>query len=78
MSSHKLEKFAKMANQISDAHSALPPDEAAAGAASHIRKFWTPKMIGETLAALERQQISVNETSVRAFAILKREFAGAD
>ena len=55
MSTAKIEKFARMANQIGDYYAAMPPEQAAAGVATHIRKFWTPKMIAETLAALEQQ-----------------------
>jgi hypothetical protein len=75
--SHKIEKFARMANQIGDAHAALPAEQGAAGVASHIRKFWTPKMIAETVAALDQQKITLNETSARGFAILKQELTNA-
>ena len=75
MSHGKLEKFARMANQIGDYHAPLPPNEGAEGVANHIRKFWTPKMIGETLSALDKGQVSLNETAAAGFAILRREFA---
>jgi formate dehydrogenase subunit delta len=77
VSHSKLDKFAKMANQISDAFAAEPAEKAAASAASHIRKFWTPKMIAETLGAWERGDVSVNATSARAFAMLKAECSKA-
>jgi formate dehydrogenase subunit delta len=66
-----------MANQIGEAFAAEPAEKAAASAASHIRKFWTPKMIAETLGAWERGDVSVNATSARAFAMLKPEFSNA-
>ena len=66
MSQGKLEKFAKMANQIGDAHAALPSEEAARGVANHIRKFWTPKMIEETLTAISQEKIRLNATSAGA------------
>ena len=47
MSHGKIEKFARMANQIGDFYAVQPPDAGAAGVATHIRKFWTPKMIAE-------------------------------
>ncbi len=78
MSHAKLEKFARMANQIGDAHIALEPQKAAEGVATHVRKFWTPKMIAETLAALDAQKIRLNETSAAGFAILRKEFASAE
>lgn len=77
MSSAKIEKFARMANQIGDYYATQPSEQAAKGVATHIRKFWTPKMIAETLAALEQHTISLNETSARGFAVLKQESTSA-
>ena len=77
MSSTKLEKFARMANQIGDFYATQPTETAAKGVATHIRKFWTPKMIAQTLAALEEKTISLNETSARGFAVLKQETTNA-
>ena len=47
VSSAKIEKLVRMANQIGDFFAALPEAEGVAGAANHLRRFWTPKMIGE-------------------------------
>jgi formate dehydrogenase subunit delta len=38
------EHLVKMANQISDFFRLKPEEEAIAGAADHIRKFWDPRM----------------------------------
>lgn len=76
--SAKIDKFARMADQIGDAFAALPPDAAAAGAANHIRKFWTPKMIAETLEALASNRISLNATASRGLMLLKQEQANAE
>jgi len=78
MSHGKIEKFARMANQIGDYYAPQPPDEGAAGVAGHIKKFWTPKMIAETLAALDAGRVALNETSSRGFAILKQELIKTD
>ena len=78
MSGEKREKLVRMANQIGDYYAPQPPDEGARGVATHIRKFWTPKMIQETLSALEQQNLTLNETAARGFAILRKEFANAD
>jgi formate dehydrogenase subunit delta len=75
MSHSKLEKFARMADQIGDYFAPQPPPEGAAGVAGHIRKFWTPKMIAETLAAIESGQVSLNETAAHGFVILRNELA---
>ncbi len=77
MSSHKLEKFARMANQIGDYYATMPAEEAAKGVATHIRKFWTPKMVAETIAALEQQNLILNETAARGFAILRSDLGFA-
>jgi formate dehydrogenase subunit delta len=77
MSSDKLAKFARMANQIGDFYATQPAETAAKGVATHVRKFWTPKMIAETLAALDKQAITLNETSARGFAVLKQETTNA-
>jgi len=74
----KIDKLARMANQIGDAHAALPPRDGAAGVATHIRKFWTPKMIAETLDALAQGRIALNATASSGFVILRQEPANAD
>ena len=76
--SAKLDKFARMADQIGDAFAALPPDDGAAGVATHIRKFWTPKMIAETLVALASNRITLNATASRGLMLLKQEQANAE
>jgi hypothetical protein len=77
LSHAKIEKFARMANQIGDYYATQPSETAAKGVAAHIRKFWTPKMIAETLAALDERAISLNETSARGFAVLKHDLTNA-
>ena len=77
MSQAKIEKFARMANQIGDFYAVQSPDQGAAGVATHIRKFWTPKMIAETLAAVTAGNIKLNETAAGGFAILRKESASA-
>ena len=74
---HKIEKFARMADKIGDYYASQPAEQAAAGVANHIRKFWTPKMIAETLAALDAKTITLNETSARGFAVLKHDLTNA-
>lgn len=38
------QKLVYMANQIATFFEAIPPEEAAAGVADHINKFWEPRM----------------------------------
>jgi formate dehydrogenase subunit delta len=68
----KLEKLVRMANQIGDFYAAMPKAEAIEGAASHLRRFWTPKMIGEIIAASETGHALLNPTASNAIDALKR------
>ncbi len=73
MSSAKMEKLGRMANQIGDYFKAMPEDEAANGAADHLRRYWTPKMVGEIIAYVDSGHSGLNTTAVRAVAELKRK-----
>jgi formate dehydrogenase subunit delta len=68
----KLEKLVRMANQIGDFYAAMPETEAIEGAASHLRRFWTPKMISEVIAASETGHAGFNPTASNAIDALKR------
>ena len=79
MTAGKIEKLVRMANQIGDFYAAMPEKEAAQGVASHLRLHWTPKMIGEIIAAAETGRAGLNPTAAHAVdalacrASLKRE-----
>jgi formate dehydrogenase subunit delta len=47
VSSGKIDKLVRMANQIGDFFATQPQDKAVEGVAVHLKKFWTPKMISE-------------------------------
>ena len=47
MSLGKIDKLARMANQIGDYFQPMSDEVAISGVAGHIKKFWTPKMIRE-------------------------------
>lgn len=70
MTSGKVEKLVRMANQIGDFYAATP--EAADGVATHLRRFWTPKMIGEIIAFSETGHAGLNPTAANAVDALKR------
>jgi formate dehydrogenase subunit delta len=40
----KAERLVHMANQIADFFAAYPREEAVAGVADHLKKFWDPRM----------------------------------
>lgn len=76
MSTAKVDKLVRMANQIGDFFAAMPESAAAEGAATHLKRFWTPKMIGEIIAYFDSGQVGLNAVAARAVASLKQEAAG--
>lgn len=70
MKSDKSAKLVKMANQIGDYFAPRPPAEAAAGAADHLRQFWTPKMIREIVDAAAGGDAGLNPTAADAVKLL--------
>ena len=75
MSADKMAKLVRMANQIGDYFRTLPESEAAANAADHLRKFWTPKMRDEIIAFADGGGQGLNPTAARAVAGLKKQAA---
>ena len=72
MTAGKPEKLARMADQIGAFYAAMPEDEAAAGAASHLKAYWTPKMIRELQALVDDGRVRLNPTAARAIEALRR------
>lgn len=57
----------RMANRIGDFFEAMPdPDEALEGVATHIRKFWEPRMRRQLLATLDAGTPDASELVIRA------------
>jgi formate dehydrogenase subunit delta len=50
----KSETLIRMANQIAQFFEPYPHDEALAGVADHIKKFWDPRMRTDFFAALDK------------------------
>ena len=50
MTTGKTEKLVRMANQIGEFYATMPEKEATEGAARHLKRYWTPKMIREIVA----------------------------
>ncbi len=75
MTADKLEKLVRMANQIGEFYAAMPDDEATAGAASHLRAYWTPKMLRELVAFADAGAAGLNPIAARAIEAIRR--AGA-
>jgi formate dehydrogenase subunit delta len=72
MSNEKMAKLVRMANQIGDYFRTFPEAEAIAGAADHLRRFWTPKMRHEIVAFVESGGQGLNPVAARAVAELKK------
>jgi formate dehydrogenase subunit delta len=72
MSGAKIDKLVRMANQIGDYFKIMPEAEAVAGAADHLRAYWTPKMVGEIIAYADAGRSGLNAVAARAVAELKR------
>lgn len=73
----KLEKLVHMANQIADFYDTMPGNEAAGGTATHLRRYWTPKMIRELIAFADEGHARLNATAARAVEALKQASTAA-
>ena len=71
MTSAKTDKLARMANQIGDFYAAMSESEATAGAAAHLRAYWTPKMIAELIASMDDGHSRLNPTAAHALDALR-------
>ena len=70
------ERLAYMANQIAGYFAAYGRDEAVAGIADHLQKFWEPRMRRALLARLESGDHGLHPLVVAAAARLKTAPAG--
>ena len=77
MTTGKLGKLVRMANQIGDFYAAMPEREATEGAASHLRLYWTPKMIREIIAFADQGHPGLNAIAARAVETLKKSATAA-
>jgi len=65
----------KMANQIGEFFvGASAPEQAARDVASHLKRFWEPRMRTQIIAYYEqRHGAGLNDTALKAVALLKAE-----
>jgi formate dehydrogenase subunit delta len=73
----KLDRLVRMANQIGDFYVTMPEHEATEGAASHLRLYWTPKMIREIIAFADEGHPGLNAVAARAVDSLKQSESAA-
>jgi formate dehydrogenase subunit delta len=73
----KLDRLVRMANQIGDFYASMPEKEGMEGAASHLRLYWTPKMIREIIAFADEGHSGLNAVAARAIDSLKQSVSAA-
>jgi formate dehydrogenase subunit delta len=77
LSTGKLDKLVRMANQIGEFYASMPEPEGIEGAASHLRLYWTPKMIREIIAFADKGHSGLNAIASRAVDSLKQSESAA-
>jgi formate dehydrogenase subunit delta len=65
------QKLVRMANRIGKFYASMPEQEATERAASHLRLYWTPKMIREIIAFANQGHPGLNSVAARAVRALK-------
>ena len=77
MSSSSIDTLVRMANQISDFFKIQPDDQAVAGTADHIRKFWDPRMRAMMSQHLAHGGAGLNPIALKATQIVCKAGANA-
>lgn len=72
MSHSTNDKLVYMANQIAGFFATQPEGEAAQGVASHINKFWEPRMRRQLFEILEQHENGLSPLVLRAVSLIKR------
>jgi formate dehydrogenase subunit delta len=72
VSAGKIDKLVHMANQIGDFYAAMPEQEAIEGVESHLRRYWTPKMIREIVAFADHGGAGLKPIAARAVEALRQ------
>jgi formate dehydrogenase subunit delta len=70
MSSTSMDTLVRMANQIADFFKIQPGDEAVAGTADHIRRFWDPRMRAMMTQHLAHGGAGLNPIALKATQIV--------
>jgi formate dehydrogenase subunit delta len=73
----KIDKLVRMANQIADFYAAMPEREATENTASHLSLYWTPKMIREIIAFADQGHTGLNAIAAGAVELLKQKATAA-
>jgi len=71
VSTAKIDKLVRMTNQVGDFFAPMDDDAATRGVATHLKRFWTPKMISEIIARSQDIDAGLNPTTARGVALLR-------
>jgi formate dehydrogenase subunit delta len=73
----KIDRLVRMANQIGEFYASMPEREGTESVASHLRMYWTPKMIREIITFADQGHPGLNAVASRAIDSLKRSESAA-
>ncbi|MBW9114440.1 formate dehydrogenase subunit delta [Rhizobium cauense] len=65
-------KLVYMANQIATFFKSQPESEAAQGVATHINKFWEPRMRRQLFEILESKDSGLNPLVIQAASLIRK------
>jgi formate dehydrogenase subunit delta len=78
MSHDTRSKLVYMANQIATFFASQPSKEAAQGVATHINKFWEPRMRRQLFEILEEQDNGLDALVLEAAPLIRKPEAAAN
>jgi formate dehydrogenase subunit delta len=73
VSTAKIDKLVRMANQIGDFFRPVEEEAAIRGVATHLKRFWTPKMINEIIVYLDSGHDGLDSTVALAVESLRQQ-----
>ena len=68
-------KLVYMANQIGDFFKSYPHDQAVAGIAEHIKKFWDPRMLKQIFEVVRQPDSGLRPEALEALQVLATKAA---
>lgn len=71
-------KLVYMANQIATFFKSQPADEAVQGVATHINKFWEPRMRRQLFEILEKEENGLDALVLQAAPMIRKPEAEAN
>ncbi|MBX5268044.1 formate dehydrogenase subunit delta [Rhizobium sp. NLR17b] len=78
MSHNTKTKLVYMANQIATFFKSQPQNEAAQGVATHINKFWEPRMRRQLFEILEKEENGLDALVLQAAPMIRKPEAEAN